>query len=367
MSARALRVALLTSSRNWRGSGFSYARIAHGVAERGGHAQIFSAHRAVTERAAALGVPVTELPRTAHTGARAVRELRRALADHAIDALVVDKRRDLVHGALAVAGRPVALASRYNYPRWAVPRDPVARLAYRRIDVTIFLTESGLAHARRAAPFMLRRPFFVVPEGIDAGRFRPDAAAGAAFRRRHGFGDAPLVVGVGALEAEKRYHVLLDALALLAPAAPALYLAGTGGEREPLAAQAARLGLDVRFGGAVPVEELAAAYAAATVFAHPSTMETFGLAVGEAMASGCAVVAADAGSLPEVVDDGGVLVPPDDPAALAGAIGTLIADPARRAALGRRARARVLERYTPAQMEEGHFAALARAAALRGR
>jgi glycosyltransferase involved in cell wall biosynthesis len=76
----------------------------------------------------------------------------------------------------------------------------------------------------------------------------------------------------------------------------------------------------------------------------PSFFEGFGFPASEAMACGLPVVANAAGALPEVVgSDGraGRLVPPRDPRALAAAIVELLADPARLAAMGRAARARV--------------------------
>ena len=70
----------------------------------------------------------------------------------------------------------------------------------------------------------------------------------------------------------------------------------------------------------------------ATVFACPSLYEPLGIVNLEAMACGTAVVASRVGGIPEVVSDGetGLLVPPDDPAALAGALNALVGDPGGR-------------------------------------
>src|SRR5207245_5777728 len=78
------------------------------------------------------------------------------------------------------------------------------------------------------------------------------------------------------------------------------------------------------------------------VFALPSREEAFGIAALEAMAAGRPVVATRVGGLPELIEDGltGLLVPPDDPAALAAALARLAADPALRARMGQAARER---------------------------
>jgi glycosyltransferase involved in cell wall biosynthesis len=294
-----------------------------------------------------------------------VHVLRRAVWDHAIDALVVDKRRDLLHGALAVRGLPVALVSRFMYPGWAAPTDPLTRLAYRRVDLTAFLSDNAVPYAARHARFMLRPTHVAIHEGIDAGLFRPDPAAAATFRRWHGLGERQLIIGVGALEAEKRYDVLIDAVARLPQPWPDVVIIGEGSRRAALAAAAAARGVSLHLPGTVSHEMLAGAYAAATIFAHPSTMEAFGIAVAEAMACECPVVAADAGSLPEVVGNAGVIVPPDDAAALSGALRDLLREPARRRTLGETGRKRVLERFGLARMQAAHLAALRAAVAHR--
>jgi glycosyltransferase involved in cell wall biosynthesis len=95
------------------------------------------------------------------------------------------------------------------------------------------------------------------------------------------------------------------------------------------------------------VDDLAPLYARAAVVAVPSRFETFGQSALEAMLHGAPVVASRAGALPELVGDGvtGLLVPPGDPEALAAAVAALLGDPARAAARGAAAAARVRERH----------------------
>src|SRR5207245_8913162 len=90
----------------------------------------------------------------------------------------------------------------------------------------------------------------------------------------------------------------------------------------------------------LPAYELEACNAAAEVAMRASEYEGFGLTVAEAMASGCAVVAVDTSSIPEVVGDAGLLVPSSDASLLAAALARLITEPETRAALAARGRER---------------------------
>jgi glycogen(starch) synthase len=144
---------------------------------------------------------------------------------------------------------------------------------------------------------------------------------------------------------QKGLDTLLGAVALLARARPGLELriAGRGKDADRVAAVAEELGIarNLRMLGAVSDAERQRLFAGARVLLMPSRFEGFGMVAAEAMAAGVPVVAAAAGSLPEVVapPHGGVLVPPGDPAALAGAVERLLADAPARQALSESARA----------------------------
>jgi glycosyltransferase involved in cell wall biosynthesis len=85
---------------------------------------------------------------------------------------------------------------------------------------------------------------------------------------------------------------------------------------------------------------------------RPNWKEQFGRILVEAMACAVPVVASGSGEIPNVVGDAGVLVPEGDAGALRAALAALLADPARRQELGRRGRARALERYTHRRIAE---------------
>jgi glycosyltransferase involved in cell wall biosynthesis len=311
----------------------------------------------VVDAFAALGLPVTHIP-TDNTGPREVAALRRALAAVDADVLLADRPRDLRLAALASLGRRTVLVSRYNLSRTRPPPDLLSRLAYRRVRLTIFVSE---ALARRALPQAgyLRRPLhLVVPEGVDPERFRPDRAGAAAFRAAYDLGDAPFILAVGALSPEKRYDVLLDAVAALGSSRWPLVVCGEGPLIEPLRARARELGVDARFIGLVPPERLPGAYTAAACMVHACPVETFGLSVLEAMACEAAVVAVGEGGVAEVVADAGVLVPADDPGAFAAALGGVLLDDGRRRALGIAGRRRALASFTVARMRQAYVDAI---------
>jgi glycosyltransferase involved in cell wall biosynthesis len=138
-----------------------------------------------------------------------------------------------------------------------------------------------------------------------------------------------MVLCVSRLAKEKSIDVLIDALALAGSGAGLqLAIAGDGPAREELEALARERGVDGRthFLGIVAREQLPDLYASADVFAMPSTTETQGLVLAEALAAGCAVIAADAPQNRDVLGGAATIVAPD-PGAFAGA---MLAVPARR-------------------------------------
>lgn len=175
-------------------------------------------------------------------------------------------------------------------------------------------------------------------------------------RREEGF-----VLYFGRLDwFQKGLDTLLEATALLVRERPELELriAGRGKDAERVAAALDGLGIarNVRLLGAVSEEARRELFSGARVLMMPSRFEGFGMVAAEAMAAGLPVVAAAAGSLPEVVDAprGGRLVPPGDPAALAREVASLLDDAGARVALGAGARASA-ERFRWANVARGHL------------
>jgi alpha-maltose-1-phosphate synthase len=194
----------------------------------------------------------------------------------------------------------------------------------------------------------------VIHNGIDAGQYQPDH--GRDVLDRYGIEpDRPSVVFVGRVTRQKGVPVLLRAAEWIAPEAQLVLCAGQADTPE-LAAEVSDLVTHLRetrsgvvwLPGMLAKEEVIQIMTRATVFACPSLYEPLGIVNLEAMACGTAVVASAVGGIPEVVAEGetGLLVPPADEAALAGAINALVNDPARAAELGARGRARAVADFS---------------------
>ena len=187
------------------------------------------------------------------------------------------------------------------------------------------MREHVLTHLR-AAPERTT----VIANGVDVAAWRDVAPAPPA--------DRPRVVVAARLEHEKGIHVLLEAVAGIACE---VVIAGRGSHEEALHRQSRAAGrARVRFTGHLDQPALAALLRSADVAVVPSLYEPFGLSAVEAMAAGAPLVASRTGGLAEVVTDGsGLLVAPDDAAALRRAIRRVLDDvevAARLAAAGAR-------------------------------
>ncbi len=166
-----------------------------------------------------------------------------------------------------------------------------------------------------------------------------------ALRARYGLGER-LIACVGTVQPRKHVERLIEAFVAAG--------AGTRGWELVIAGRIrpgytppwlGSLPAGARWLGPLDDGALRALYAASEIAMNASEYEGFGLTVCEAMASGCAVIAVENSSIPEVVGQAGVLVSRSDTALLAAALARLIAEPETRAVLGRAARARTM-RFT---------------------
>jgi alpha-maltose-1-phosphate synthase len=193
----------------------------------------------------------------------------------------------------------------------------------------------------------------VIHNGIDAKQYAPDTGTGVL--ARYGVDpDRPSVVFVGRITRQKGVPVLLRAAADLDPGVQLVLCAGQpdtpelGAEVSRMVdeLQAARQGV-VWLQGMLERHEVIQLLSHATAFVCPSLYEPLGIVNLEAMACGTAVVASRIGGIPEVVVDGetGLLVPPEEPDALAAALNELARDPERAEAMGRTGRERAISEF----------------------
>lgn len=281
-----------------------------------------------------------------------VAQTSQALQDAAIDLQARQGRFDLIHAHDWLATEPaVALKHRWKIPLLATihatergrGRGGLHGQAAQRInDLEWRLTYEAwrvivCSHfmAGQVAEYFQTPPdkVDVVPNGVHiSGTPFEDAEHWLAFRRRYVSDDERMVFHVGRIVYEKGLHVLLDAWPRIRGSVEArLVIAGTGESLAALKGQAAALGIvdSVTFAGFVTNEERDRLYHAADLAIFPSLYEPFGIVALEALANACPLVVSDAGGLGEVVQNGitGLVVPADNPGALADAVIAALARP----------------------------------------
>ncbi len=178
--------------------------------------------------------------------------------------------------------------------------------------------------------------------GVDTELFRPELRSEAMRTKLLGGRNdtGKLLLYIGRLSAEKQIERIKPVLEALPDAR--LALVGDGPYRQQL--EKIFAGTPAQFVGYLAGEELAAAYASGDAFVFPSSTETLGLVLLEAMAAGCPVVGANRGGIPDIVSDGinGCLYEPEGPdggaASLTAAVQRLLGDTSERQALRHNAR-----------------------------
>lgn len=287
------------------------------------------------------------------------RRLRRALAEDPVDVIHAHDRPATLLAALARPRDAALVRTIHSLPtrravpslnaaRWALSSWAERALLETRCDVICFPSADLYARLHLDRARGLRR---VIPNGVPA-------VAPSSPTRPADLPTAGAVVGViGRLSREKGVDLGLSALAH--PDAPPdlhLVVLGRGDLRCALEAEARALGVAERVHMLGFRDDLAPYLAHLDAVLLPSRHEGLPFAALEAMAAGCPVIAARVGGLPELIDDGhtGLLVPPEDPAALARGLSRLLGSPALRERLTAAARAHVTARFTRTAMGEAH-------------
>ena len=256
------------------------------------------------------------------------------------------RNNEMIAGALLRAlGWPLKLvftSAAQRHHSW------ITRWLIRRMDAVI-------ATSALSASF-LKREADIVMHGVDTAVYAPPPDRAKAFAES-GLPGRYAIGCFGRVRAQKGSDVFVDAMCALLPRYPdftAVVVGAIVPEQQVFASglrrriEAAGLQSRIVITGELAIEEVQRWYQRLTIYAFTSRNEGFGLTLIEAMAAGSALVAARTGAAEFVVEDGvtGVLTPPGDADALAAALEPLMQDPARAAAMGKRARTRVLEKFS---------------------
>ncbi|WP_258364195.1 glycosyltransferase family 4 protein [Halomonas sp. LBP4] len=307
------------------------------------------------------------------TQGRALLAMARILAylkANDIRVLHCHKSSDLRLGALLSTLRPGLRLFFTDHMGVTRPKkDPYHRWAYGRVTRLFAISEATRQRNLAAFPLpaaRIRRLYL----GIDPAAYAPRLSSEAreALRRELGLPERAVAIGLpGRLTPGKGQAAWVEALARLADGWPDLawhgvliggLTAGEGSNEDYVAAlreRVAALGLEGRVTFAGFRRDLPRLFEALDIVCVPSRNEAFGLTVIEAMAAGKAVIGADSGAIPELIDvDNGRLASPEAPDAWAGAMAELAADAGLRRRLGESARRRIRKDFTL----EAHVTAL---------
>lgn len=299
--------------------------------------------------ARAAGIEVLELNRRSKLDVWRWYPLERLLRSGRVDVVHAHKFGSNLWASVLsqFADIPVLLAHEHT---WSFAGKPLRRLIDRELigrsaTAIVAVSEADrekMIEIERIPPGKIR----YVPNGI------PDQLPGdrELIRARLGIPtEAPVIGTVCALRPQKAVHVALEAVASLIDEQPSLsfLVVGDGPERARLERKSVALGGRAVFIGRVAPMDVPHYVAAMDVLVCSSSFEGTPLAVLEWMAAGKAIVATDVGGVPALIEDGleGLLVPPNDPASLARAMGRLLREPELRERLGMAARRRQQDEF----------------------
>lgn len=293
-----------------------------------------------------------------------VRRLVQLVRERRIDLIQTHLLTTAVYASLAARFCGIPVVSTFHGTNDVSPNDRFKAAKFRIIDRSmnrvVFVSES-LRRAFRSIGPLRRAETRVVHNGIDPGLFR--STGDRSFRQSLGVRDDEILVGaVGNIRVSKAYPVLLRAAALLKKqnVRCRIVIVGQGddGLHDEVLALRSELGLDDYVIMAGFRRDITQVMNGLDLYVLSSSAEGFSLTTVQAMACGIPAIATRCGGPEEIVDDGktGTLVDVNSPEALAAAIQSLAADPARRAQFGSAGRAAVERKFTLEAMVGGYAA-----------
>ncbi len=345
------------SSRGWSSDAYLAARLTCDLARRG-HEVWLGCRRGsevrVIERARAEGVEriVPFAFRGGLSPGADAADVRRLL--HWLPGVdVVHVHRGKEHWLAAVANRlsrtPRPVVRTRHIVQAVRPHAP-NRWLYRHATTLVHTVTEAMRQQYIASGLLPADRIVTLPGGVDACRFRP-APTNPHLRARRGAAEGMILVGViGGLRVMKGHHVLIEAVAPLAARDDRLrvVLVGRGSMEGSIRAALRQHGLETPVTLAGFIEDIPPVMAALDGALYvPLESEGMSRVVFEYLASGCPLIAARVGVVPEVLVDRqhALLVPGGDPAALRAALAEMLGDVALRRRLGAGGRALVEERY----------------------
>jgi glycosyltransferase involved in cell wall biosynthesis len=306
-------------------------------------------------------VPIVELHKRPGNDLRAVWRLARALRHHGVDVVHSHNWGTLVETSIARrwAGTPVhvhaergTLLGELDVRGWRRRvRAMAMRWTLRRVDAVVSNAQSIAERIQAACGFPAER-VVLIPNGVKAPRVDDVRESGAKLRRQWSIPQEAFVVGsVGRLVPVKGFATAIDSIARLPAAGREIHLVlvGDGPQREALATQAAASGVSHRVHLIGWRNDIGDCLAAMDCYLNSSVSEGMSQSILEAMAIGLPMVVTDVGDNAILVNGDrpcGTVVPPNDPAAMSGALTELLQAPAHREMFAENSWARYRRCYT---------------------
>ncbi len=259
------------------------------------------------------------------------------------------------------AGKPYILSVHGMLDDWCMSQRSIKKRLYLALAGRRLLEQAAALHCTARAEWSQGRRWapnavgVVAPLVFDLADYADLPGSAPAVARWPALAhDRPAVLILSRIHYKKGADVFIDAAGLLRSlgADADFFIAGPGDDADisALREQARRLGVAdrVHFLGMVTGVEKVSLYQAADVFVLPTSQENFGFVFFEALAAGTPVVTTrGVDTWPELTDSGGAIITTRDAREIADAAASLLADPARRAAMGAAGRAWTLERFAP--------------------
>jgi glycosyltransferase involved in cell wall biosynthesis len=359
--ARSLSIVVGITSRSWGGNEKWAAEAARGLAERGHRVVVLWTYDPVGRELAARYLRARRVRLWGDLNPFGFASLVAALRSERPDALILTKQREYWMGGLAArrAGKPF-VAFRLGLRR-RLPDDFKRRTAFGKLADLVIVNSTAVRDTLLESPWVDPSKVMILLNAVSSEVV--DREAGRDSLRELGLpAGTPVICGAGRLTRQKGFDVLIESLAIVRDSIPGarLLLLGEGGQRRALEGEARARGLADAVVFAGHRRDVRAILSAVDVYALSSRNEGMANTLLEAMSVGAPIVATDVSGTAEAVSDGvaALIVPPEDPRALADALVRVLGDVTLAAGLGRAARERAAIQFGRERMLDELEAAL---------